>query len=115
MLEHAFVDPTQVITMALDGSHHGKRVGIATTSVFGRFRENLQVSDTGGLMDASSFPMVHYPASTAINEGDVVVFDEKYYRVTLVVRAKRMGETDPLFIKCELEATAEPEMSVSVS
>lgn len=108
MMEHWFVDPMTLIKMGLDGSAHGKRVGLSQTAFLGRFRENTQSTETGGLLEMTSAAMAWAPPEIPVEPDDILVFDEKYYRVTEVVKAKRGGGTEHLFKKCQLEADAEP-------
>lgn len=101
MLEEYFVDTCQIIPEVRDayGDFVDSNNGVTE---YCRFRDITTVrrESHGEVIDADA--MIWLRAGASVTRGTIILFESVYYQVEKITRAKRLGSTEVLFLKCEL-------------
>lgn len=101
MLDDYFVDTCTIIPYVRD--EYGSFVdnGNGTTANC-RFRDITDVrrESHGEVSDADA--MLWLSPDEDVSRGTIILFDNTYYQIQEITKAKRLGETEVLFLKCEL-------------
>lgn len=103
MLENYFVDSCELVTQA--ENDYGDTIEGVTQTLPCRWRDITLVrrgnhEDTS---DASS--LVHFPPTAPVHRGATLKYQGEYYQVEKITFARRLGEMEVQFIKCEVIVT----------
>lgn len=103
MLENYFVDSCELIQTARND--FGDEIQGVTQTLPCRWRDITQVR-RGQHMDTSDAnALVHLPSTAPVARGSILKYRGEYYQVEQITLARRLGETEVQFIKCEMLIT----------
>lgn len=103
MLESYFVDSCELIETSRND--FGDEIEGVTQTLSCRWRDITQVR-RGQHMDTSDAnALVHLPASAPVARGSILKYNGEYYQIEQITLARRLGEMDVQFIKCEMLIT----------
>jgi len=101
MLGNWFVDNLTIATVARDV--YGSMTPVSQTDVKGLIRDYLEIVLNDNKEQVDTTAIAWLPPTTVINVGDIIRGNGENFRAVKIVRAKRGGETLPVFIKCWLQ------------
>lgn len=105
MLDEYFVDECQLVGTTRDD--FGQEITGVTQTLACRWRDITEVRRGANMDTNDAQSMVWFPASLkdTIKKGVILFFDGDYYQVDKRTPAKRLGETEVQFVKCEVTIT----------
>jgi len=103
MLDDYLVDSCQKVSTTRDD--FGQEITGVTESLACRWRDITTVRRGQNTDTSDADSMVWFAAGTVIAKGDILLFEGAYYQIQKLTKAKRLGETAPQFIKCEVTVT----------
>lgn len=77
--------------------------GSADRVAYGRLREHNEVFSGQEAEVSTTDAEVYYPPETNVIAGDIIKHESTFYRAERVVKAKRLGSTNIIFVKVFLE------------
>jgi hypothetical protein len=104
MLDEYLVQTCDLVTIIKD--EYGDYTESTTTSLPCRFREisTVRRSSHAELRDADA--MVWFTANSGVSVADVIKFDGIHYQIERLTKARRLGESEVQFIKCDVKVIA---------
>ena len=100
MLESYFVDTCELIETSRND--FGDEIEGVTATLPCRWRD-ITLVRRGNHMDGSdASSLVHLPPTASVARGSVLKYRGEYYQVETITLARRLGEMDVQFIKCEV-------------
>lgn len=103
MLDEYLVDECELIGTTRDD--FGQEITGTTQTLACRWRDMTRTNrgSNTDVNDADS--LVHFKASAPVKRGSILLFDGDHYQVDKITKAKRLGETEKQFLKCEVYIT----------
>lgn len=103
MLDDYLVQSCELISPTRD--EYGDYIDGAHTTLPCRFRDigTIQRGTHREVNDADS--MIWFKADAPVNVGNIILFEGVTYQIERINRARRLGESDVQFIKCDLKVT----------
>lgn len=103
MLESYMVDSCQLIETTVDD--FGQEISGTTQTLQCRWRDitDLRRGSHQDVPDATA--QVWFAAGTNVERGSILLFEGQHYQIIRLTKAKRLGETTPQFIKCDVNIT----------
>lgn len=101
MLEEYLVDTCYKVTTVRN--EYGDYLQTATTALNCRFRYINSIRRGSHEESNDSDAMIWFAPEESIEHGSIILFDSVYYQVERIYKAKRLGEADVQFLKCELK------------
>ena len=101
MLGNWFVDNLTIASVTRDV--YGAVTPATQVSVKGLIRDYLEIVLNDDKEQVDTTAIAWLPPTTVISVGDIIRGNGENFRAVKVVRAKRGGSTDVLFIKCWLQ------------
>jgi len=83
-------------------NEYGDLVGTALTQLSCHFRYITDQVSGGSNETINSDAMAWFEPDSGIERRDILRFDNEYFRVERVTKARRLRETNVQFLKCEL-------------
>ncbi len=103
MLENYFVDNCELIETSRND--FGDEIEGVTASLSCRWRDITQIR-RGTHEDVSDADaLVHFPATASVARGSILKYNGEYYQVEQITLARRLGEMEVQFIKCQVTFT----------
>lgn len=101
MLDHYFVQICYLVDVTRNA--YGDRIQGTTTELPCRFREisTTRRETNREVVDADA--MLWVGVDSGVANKSVVLFDGIYYQVERITKARRLGESEVQFIKCDLK------------
>lgn len=105
MLDDYLVDECELISTTHDD--FGQEITGVTETLACRWRDITTVRRGANMETSDADSMVWFAASQVdkIKKGVILKFEDEFYKVDKRTKAKRLGETVPQFIKCEVART----------
>lgn len=103
MLDEYLVDECQLVETTRDD--FGQEVSGVTQTLACRWRDITTVRRGSNMDSSDADSMVWFAPSAPIVRGSILLFDGVHYMVDKFTKAKRLGETAPQFLKCEVIVT----------
>lgn len=104
MLDGYFVDSCELVTT--QRNDFGDETEGVTQTLACRWRDITQVR-RGSHMDGSDADVLaHFAANTPVVRGSVLKRNGEYYQVEQITYARRLGEMQVQFVKCQLTITS---------
>lgn len=100
MLENYFVDKCELIQTSRND--FGDEVEGVTAIVPCRWRDITLVRRGNHMDNSDSSSLVHVPAMTPVHRGGVLKYNGEYYQIDEITFARRLGEMEVQFIKCQV-------------
>lgn len=103
MLEEYLVQTCQLITATRN--EYGDYIEGVTTTLDCRFREISTINRSSHVELADADAMIWFAPDTEIAIGNIILFDGVHYQIERLTNARRLGESETQFIKCDLKIT----------
>lgn len=103
MLESYFVDSCQLIETTRDD--FGQEISAVTHQLNCRWRDITDLRRGSHTDTPDATAQVWFPAGTAVERGSILFYENAHYQIVRVTKAKRLGETAPQFVKCDVNTT----------
>lgn len=103
MLESYLVDQCELIGTTVDD--FGQQISGATQTLPCRWRDITTVRRGANMDNSDADSMVWLKADAPVGRGSILLYDGDHYQVEKITKAKRLGETQVQFIKCEVNIT----------
>lgn len=105
MLDEYLVDECQVVETTLDD--FGQEITGTTTTLPCRWRDITTIRRGANMDTADADSQVWFAASAVdqVKKGTILLFEGEYYQIDKRTKAKRLGETTPQFVKCDVNKT----------
>jgi hypothetical protein len=100
MLENYFVDSCELIQTSTND--FGDQIEGVTQTLPCRWRDITLVRRGNHMDNSDASSLVHLPPTAPVHRGAVLKYRGEYYQVETINFARRLGETDIQFIKCEV-------------
>ncbi|OQA03767.1 MAG: hypothetical protein BWY69_00247 [Planctomycetes bacterium ADurb.Bin401] len=100
MINHWLVDT--IYKIATTKNKYGDSVLGVETSMNCRFREISGLSNTSNREVVDCDAMLWLAGDATVSKGDIFRYDNDYYKVEKITKARKGGKTGVEFIKCEL-------------
>lgn len=103
MLEEYLVDECKIVSPTRN--EYGDFTDSASEVVKCRFREitTLRREVNGEIEDADA--QIWFSPTENVENGTIIYYDGVYYEVERITKARRLGETEIQFLKCDLKIT----------
>lgn len=109
MLDEYLVDTCYKVQTVSDA--YGDILDIENSEVIPcRFRYNSSYVRGANQQTKDTSAMIWVASSSGISRSTYILYDGVYYKVERIIKARRLGETEVQFIKCELN-----EVNIAVS
>lgn len=82
-----------------DGDH----IYVSDSVLACRFREITTLRQTPNQELTESDAMLWLEPSANVSKGSIILYDDMYYQIEKITKARRLGSTEVLFLKCELK------------
>lgn len=103
MLESYLVDQCELVETTRDD--FGQEISGVTQSLPCRWRDITTVRRGSNMDNSDADSMVWFAPDAPVGRGSILLHDGDHYQVEKITKAKRLGETDVQFIKCEVNIT----------
>ncbi len=103
MLDGYLVDSCEKVSTTRDD--FGQEITGVTETLACRWRDITTVRRGANMDTTDADSMVWFAAGANVSKGDILLFEGTYYQIDKLTKAKRLGETTPQFIKCEVNVT----------
>lgn len=103
MLEGYLVQTCKIVAPTRD--EYGDYIEGVGTEVACRFREISTVRRTSRREENDSDAMMWFAPDSGVVSGNIVLFEGIHYQVERINMARRLGESETQFIKCDLKVT----------
>ena len=101
ILDKYLVDTCSLITETRN--EYGDVEQQATTDTPCRFRQITTLTRQASGETVNSDAMAWFKSTESVDYGTIVLFDGLYWQIDRITRAKRLGSTEELFLKCDLK------------
>lgn len=81
---------------------YGDLVGSSETAITCKFRVNNMLVETGNSNTYESDALAWFNSDSGVEEGDVIKYDNIFYKVERKIEARKLHSTTVQFIKVEL-------------
>lgn len=103
MLESYLVDQCTKVETTRD--EYGQEITGTTATLSCRWRDITSVRRGAHMETSEADGQVWFAPTADVSKGTILQFEGDYYQVEKITRAKRLGETTPQFLKCEVVRT----------
>ncbi len=103
MLEEYLVDECKLVSPTRN--EYGDYQDTASTVLKCRFREISTMRRTMNQEISDADAQIWFTSSSGVHVGNIILFDGTYYQIERLTKARRLGETEVQFIKCDLKIT----------
>lgn len=100
MLDEYLVEECQLVTHTTN--EYGDIVQLSTTTLNCRWRDIPTTVRGVHRENNDADSMVWFAADENVTEGSLLRFESRYYEVERITKAKRLGEADIQFLKCDV-------------
>lgn len=104
MLESYMVDSCQLIETTRDD--FGQEISGTTQTLNCRWRDITDLRRGAHTETSDATAQVWFPAGTPIERGTILLYNGEHYQVVRITQAKRLGETTPQFVKCDVNSVS---------
>ena len=101
MLEEYLVQTCYKITYTTNA--YGDITESSRAALSCRFREISTMRRGTHAEENDADAMLWLASSVSVNIGDIILFDSVFYQIERLTNARRLGESDTQFIKCDLK------------
>lgn len=103
MLESYMVDSCELIQTNIDD--FGQQISGVTQTLQCRWRDITDLRRGAHQDTSDATAQVWFAPSMPVARGSILKYNGEYYQVVRTTMAKRLGETAPQFIKCDVNIT----------
>lgn len=103
MLDDYLVQTCKLVSPSRD--EYGDYIDGEGTELACRFREINTIQRGTHRETNDSDAMIWFAAGAAVQKGNIILFEGVNYQIERINKARRLGETDVQFIKCDLKVT----------
>jgi hypothetical protein len=101
-VSHILVDTCELVTSVRN--EYGDYLDAETgQDISCRFREITTLERGNRMENSDADAMLWVEPDSSVVKGSVIKYDGVYYQVDKLYKARRLGNTSPVFIKCELK------------
>lgn len=103
MLDDYLVQTCKLVSPTRD--EYGDYIDGVGTELACRFREITTVRRTTHREENDADAMIWFAADAPVAIGNIILFEGVNYQLERLTKARRLGESDVQFIKCDLKVT----------
>lgn len=103
MLDEYLVDECELVETTRDD--FGQEISGVTQTLACRWRDITTVRRGSNTDYNDADSMAWFATAAPVKRGSILLHDGVHYQVEKITKAKRLGETAPQFIKCDLTIT----------